>query len=49
MSEIAPERPAVLLGLGQGAIVALVSNTLLSAAPQRLARGVGASRADDAA
>jgi MFS family permease len=34
----------VLLGLGQGAIVALVFNTLLSAAPKRLAGDVGAWR-----
>lgn len=34
----------VLLGLGQGAIVALVFNTLLSSAPKRLAGDVGAWR-----
>ena len=34
----------ILLGLGQGAIVALVFNTLLSAAPKRLAGDVGAWR-----
>lgn len=34
----------ILLGLGQGAIVALVFNTLLSAAPQQLAGDVGAWR-----
>ncbi|MDQ0734895.1 MFS transporter [Arthrobacter agilis] len=34
----------VTLGLGQGAIVALVFNTLLSAAPKRLAGDVGAWR-----
>lgn len=34
----------VLLGLGQGAIVALVFNTLLSAAPKELAGDVGAWR-----
>lgn len=34
----------VLLGLGQGAIVALVFNTLLSAAPKQLAGDVGAWR-----
>jgi MFS family permease len=34
----------ILLGLGQGAIVALVFNTLLSAAPKELAGDVGAWR-----
>ncbi|TFB87554.1 MFS transporter [Cryobacterium algoricola] len=34
----------IVLGLGQGAIVALVFNTLLSAAPKRLAGDVGAWR-----
>ena len=34
----------ILLGLGQGAIVALVFNTLLSAAPKQLAGDVGAWR-----
>ena len=34
----------ILLGLGQGAIVALVFNTLLSAAPRQLAGDVGAWR-----
>lgn len=34
----------IILGLGQGAIVALVFNTLLSAAPKRLAGDVGAWR-----
>jgi MFS family permease len=34
----------VVLGLGQGSIVALVFNTLLSAAPKRLAGDVGAWR-----
>lgn len=34
----------ILLGLGQGAIVALVFNTLLSSAPKRLAGDVGAWR-----
>jgi hypothetical protein len=34
----------ILLGLGQGAIVALVFNTLLSAAPKKLAGDVGAWR-----
>lgn len=34
----------VLLGLGQGAIVALVFNTLLSSSPKRLAGDVGAWR-----
>lgn len=34
----------VVLGLGQGAIVALVFNTLLSAAPKKLAGDVGAWR-----
>ncbi len=34
----------VLLGLGQGSIVALVFNTLLSSAPKRLAGDVGAWR-----
>jgi MFS family permease len=34
----------VLLGLGQGAIVALVFNTLLSSAPKKLAGDVGAWR-----
>jgi len=34
----------ITLGLGQGAIVALVFNTLLSAAPKRLAGDVGAWR-----
>ena len=34
----------IILGLGQGSIVALVFNTLLSAAPKRLAGDVGAWR-----
>ena len=34
----------ILLGLGQGSIVALVFNTLLSAAPKQLAGDVGAWR-----
>ncbi|MBB3157855.1 MFS family permease [Microbacterium proteolyticum] len=34
----------ILLGLGQGAIVALVFNTLLSSAPKRIAGDVGAWR-----
>ncbi len=34
----------ILLGLGQGSIVALVFNTLLSSAPQQLAGDVGAWR-----
>jgi MFS family permease len=34
----------IILGLGQGAIVALVFNTLLTAAPKRLAGDVGAWR-----